>query len=149
MKPAKACLPAAVSLLAARDHSERELRRKLLRRYEAAEIDAAIAVLRARGYLNDEALTRRLAERYIEEGEHGRLGIRHRLEVRGLPSAAIDAALAGFDGNAEYDRASRLASRRFPEMSKAEAVKVGRFLASRGFSGETVMAVLRRMYGYD
>jgi regulatory protein len=149
MKPTKACLPAAVSLLAARDHSEEELRRKLLRRYGAEEIDAAVVVLRARGYLNDAALTRRLAERYIEEGEHGRLGIRHRLERRGLPSVAIEAALAGFGGDAEYDRAAKLAGRRFPDGSKAEAVKVGRFLAGRGFSGETVMAVLRRMYDYD
>jgi regulatory protein len=149
MASSKACLPEAVKLLAIRDHSEQELRRKLLRHYGEEETDAAIAVLKARGYLNDEALAGRLAARCIDDGQHGRLGIRRRLLERGLPKAAIDAALAGYDPAADYDRAAALAARKFPEGSAADAPKVGRFLAARGFDGETVLAVLRRLYGYD
>ena len=145
----KACLPAAVKLLAAHDHSEQELRRKLLRRYDPEETDAAIAVLKARGYLNDAALAGRLTARCIEDGQHGRLGIRRRLMERGLPKALIDTALAGYDAAADYDRAASLAARKFPEGGAADAPKVGRFLAARGFDGETVLAVLRRLYGYD
>jgi len=149
MASSKACLPAAVKLLAGRDHSEQELRRKLLRRYDAAEIDAAIAILKARGYLDDDALAGRLAARCIDDGQHGRHGIRRRLLERGLPKAAIDAALAGYDADADYDRAAALAARKFPEGEAADATRVGRFLAARGFDGETVLAVLRRLYGYD
>lgn len=149
MASSKACLPAAVKLLAVRDHSEQELRRKLLRRYTPEEIDAAIAILKARGYLNDEALAGRLAARCIDDGQHGRLGIRRRLMERGLPKAMIDDALAGYDPAADYERAAALAARKFPEGEAADAPKVGRFLAARGFDGETVLAVLRRLYGYD
>ncbi len=145
----RACLPAAVKLLAARDHSEQELRRKLLRCYGEEEIAAAVAVLKARGYLDDDALVGRLAAKCIEDGQHGRLGIRRRLMERGLPKAAIDAALAGYDLAADYDRAAALAARRFPDGTAADAPKVGRFLAARGFDGETVLAVLRQVYGYD
>ncbi|MDR7865542.1 MAG: regulatory protein RecX [Sporomusaceae bacterium] len=145
----KACLPAAVKLLAARDHSEQELRRKLLRRYDPEETDAAIAVLKARGYLNDAALAGRLAAKCIDDGQHGRLGIRRRLIERGLPKTLVDTALAGYDPAADYDRAATLAARKFPEGEAADAPKVGRFLAARGFDGETVLAVLRRFYGYD
>ncbi|MDT8901375.1 regulatory protein RecX [Anaeroselena agilis] len=147
--PSRACLPAAVKLLAARDHSEQELRRKLLRRYGGEETDAALAVLKARGYLNDDYLAGRLAARYIEDGQHGRLGIRRRLMERGLSKTAVDAALAGYDPSGEYDRAIALAARRFPRATAADAPKVGRFLAARGFDGETVLAVLRHAYGYD
>ncbi len=149
MASSKACLPAAVKLLAVRDHSEGELRRKLLRRYDAAEIDAAITVLRARGYLDDDALARRMAAKYMDEGLHSRHGIRRRLLERGLPKAAVDAALAGYDSGADYDRAAALAARKFPGGEAADAARVGRFLAARGFDGETVLAVLRHLYGYD
>jgi regulatory protein len=148
MAPSKGCLPAAVKLLAARDHSEQDLRRKLRRSYGEAEIEEAVSVLRTRGYLDDAALARRLAARYIEEGQYGRLGIRARLGKQGLPSAAVDAALTGFSDASEYAPAAALVNRRFPRKTPADAPKAGRFLAVRGFSAETIMTVLGRIFDY-
>lgn len=145
----KGCLPAAVKFLAARDHSEQELRRKLLRRYDAAEIDAAITTLKNRGYLDDSALAGRLAARYIEDGEYGRFGIRVRLTGKGLPAAAVDAALAGYDVSAEYERAAALAKRQFRAATAADIPRVGRFLAARGFAADTVTKVLARIFDYS
>jgi regulatory protein len=145
----KGCLPAAVKLLANRDHSERELRQKLLRRYGAAEIDDAVAVLKARHYLDDAALTCRLAARYANDGQHGVWGIRAKLLERGLPAAAIDAALAGLDAACEYEWAAALCRQRFPAAQAGELPKIGRFLAARGFAAETITALFGRLYGYD
>ncbi len=145
----KGCLPAAVKLLAGRDHSEQELRRKLCRRFAAAEIDAAVAVLKDRRYLDDAALTGRLAARYAADGQHGVYGIRAKLLARGLPAAAIDAALAGYDATCEYGWAAALCRKRFPAAQTGDLPKIGRFLAARGFAVETVTAVVGRVYGYD
>ncbi len=145
----KACLPAAVKLLAARDHSEQELRRKLLRRYDAAEIDAAVAVLKTRHYLDDTALTGRLAARYAAGGQHGLYGIKAKLREHGLPAAAIDAALAGYDAAREYEWAAALCRKRFTDAAAGDIPKAGRFLAARGFAAETITRVLRNMYDYD
>ncbi len=148
MAPSKGCLPAAVKFLATRDHSEQELRRKLGRSYDREEIDAAVAVLKARGYLDDAALTRRLAARYIEEGQYGRLGIRARLEGRGLPPAAVDAALEEFTDTRECELAVALIGRRFPQATAADIPKAGRFLAARGFAADTITTALGRVFGY-
>jgi regulatory protein len=148
MPPNKGCLPAAVKFLAARDHSEQDLRRKLLRRYDAAETDAAIAVLKARGYLDDRALAHRLAARYVEEGQYGRRGIQARLTGRGLPADAVDAALAGYDAAGEYERAAALIRRQFRTAKANDTARAGRFLAARGFAAETITALLSRVFGY-
>ncbi len=148
MATSKGCLPTAVKLLAARDHSEHDLRRKLSRRFDEADIDAAVAILKTRGYLDDAALARRQASRYIADGGHGRIGIIARLEGRGLPAEAIDAALAGYDTDGEYERAAALVKRQFPWAAVADAPKVGRFLAARGFAAETITTLLGRVFDY-
>lgn len=152
MAPSKACLPAAVKLLAGRDYSERELRQKLTRQgHDQAAIAAAIAVLRGRGYLDDAALTRHLVARYRADAQYGRAGIRARLLRRGLSAADIAAAMRDCGEWDEYSCALRLSMSRFPAAAADDAPRVGRFLASRGFAGETVLRVLRTQchYGGD
>ena len=144
----KGCLPTAVKFLAVRDHSEQDLRRKLFRRFDAAEIDAAIAILKSRGYLDDASLAGRLAARYIEDGEYGRFGIKVRLTGKGLPADAVDAALAGYGADAEFERAAALVRRQFRAATAADVPRVGRFLAARGFSVDTIKKVLSRGFGY-
>lgn len=144
----KACLPTAVKLLAARDHSEHELRAKLVRRYDEAEIDAALATLRSRGYLDDAALAARLAAQLLESGQYGLRGIEDRLLRRGFPTAVVETAVSAFPESDEYPRAAALARRHFPAAGRDDIPKVARFLASRGFAAETVLLVLEKVYRF-
>lgn len=157
----------AVALLAQRDHSELELRRKLLRvleRSDAAvmgassssaddvpalhlrQIDEVIVWLRASDYLNE--------ERFIESRVRARAArsgmsrIRAELVQLGLvlPPQMASALKAG-----ELERAQTLWSRRFgqPARDLRERARQARFLTARGFSPEVVARVLRGLPGDD
>ena len=145
----KGCLPAAVKLLAARDHTEHELRVKLARRYDEAEIDAALATLRNRGYLDDAALAARLATQLLESGQYGLSGIEDRLLRRGFPAAVATAAVSALPEAEEYPRAAALARRHFPAAERDDILRAARFLASRGFAAETVLLVLENVYRFE
>ncbi len=158
----------AVGWLAQREHSERELRRKLLtrlRRADAAEatraasgqlpapnpvepaeaqtkVDAVIAWLIEQGYLDE--------RRFVESRVHARAArfgsarIAHELAQHGVeldPDAAL--ALRG----SEFERARAVWQRRFGGMPVAgdvrAAARQARFLAGRGFAAEVIWRVLR------
>lgn len=149
MATSKGCLPAAVKLLATRDHSERELRTKLARRFAAADIDTALDTLRTRGYLDDAGLAARLASQLQGTGKYGLNGIKARLNARGFPAAAIAAALAALDKADECPRALALARRQFPAPERGDAPRIGRFLAGRGFASAAIVRVLETLCGYE
>jgi regulatory protein len=151
----------AVTWLAQRDHSERELRGKLLRRLragpsaaeprcaldapsaeaQAAAVDEVLTWLRGRGYLDDQRFAAARAD-----GRAPRFGlarIRHELGQLGveLPAAQVEQLQA-----TELVRAMALWERRFGSAAAdpREAARQARFLAGRGFSGEVVRQVLRK-----
>jgi regulatory protein len=154
----------AIALLAQREHSEIELRRKLLRwargavagaradadadadagQHAATEVDALIAWLREHDYLSE--------ARFVESRVHarsarfGNLRIRQELAQHGL-SLPADAAQALKD--TELQRAAEVWQRKFgasraSPVSAAERARAARFLAARGFSGDVIARVMRR-----
>ena len=78
-----------IGLLAARSFPERKLRERLARRYEPAEVDAAIARLKELGMVDDAAWAERFAVDRFQRAGRGR----HRI-VRELQAKGIDAATA-------------------------------------------------------
>jgi regulatory protein len=166
-RPALSLKGRALALLAQREHSETELRRKLLRHARAesavgsagnteppschrrgvddedvtARVDAVIEWLRAHHYLSD--------ERFVESRIHarvsryGNLRIRQELAQHGL-ALATDTAQALKDS--ELERATEVWRRKFgqPAADAADRARQSRFLAHRGFSAEVIAAVLRR-----
>ena len=169
----------AIALLAQREHSEIELRRKLLRWAGAAamasaakaagaaaagpdfepdadvaqgtaehattQVDALITWLREHDYLSE--------ARFVDSRVHaraarfGNLRIRQELAQHGLNLPA-DAAQALQDN--ELQRAAEVWQRKFGRSSAlaaspAERARQARFLAARGFSGEVVARVMRRV----
>ena len=146
----------AVAWLAQRDHSERELRDKLLRwlrsaqpstaldapsaEAQAAAVDDVLTWLRGRGYLDDQRFAAARAD-----GRAPRFGlarIRHELGQLGVE---LQAAQAEQLRATELVRAMALWERRFgsPAADSREAARQARFLAGRGFSGDVVRQVLR------
>jgi regulatory protein len=151
----------ALQLLAQREQSRTELRRKLLRhaRAELAEeaasgdpdaaeagamteqrVDALLDWLEGAKYLSP--------ERFIESRVHaraaryGNLRIRQELQQHGL---ALDPAAAAALTRTELERAREVHGRRFSGVpgDAAERARRLRFLTARGFSPETVRRVLR------
>lgn len=170
--PARLSLKArALKLLAQREHSRIELRRKLLphaqafceARREAHEqatdqqapdnaepaepletpnqcLDKLLDWLQAHRYLSE--------ERFVESRVHARAArfgntrIRLELAQHGL---ALDAEQAAQLRQSELERARTLWQRRFgsPATDPAGRAKQMRFLAGRGFSGETIRRVVQ------
>lgn len=105
-----------------------------------AEVDALLDWLAERGYLSDQ----RFAEsRVLVRGRQwGQRRIEHELRQHGLALPAdTRAALQG----TELERARALWARRFgrPPADPAERARQMRFLAGRGFAGDTIRRVLR------
>ena len=149
----------ALQLLAQRDQSRLELRRKLLghaRHREAdpaagadvdpgavvAEVDALLDWLEANRFLSD--------VRFAESRVHARVQrfgvqrIRGELAQHGVAlSPELAASLAG----SEIERAAAVRARRFAALpgNAAERAAQSRFLLGRGFSPELVQRLMRRL----
>lgn len=133
-----------MELLAAREHAQAELARKLRRRgFPAPAVERALAELAGEGLLCDE----RFAEAYVRrraEAGIGPLRIRHELHERGVEAALAARLLAAGGGDWEA-RAARTREKRFGPARPAERrewLRQARFLEYRGFSAEQIRRVL-------
>lgn len=157
MKPRLSLKGRALQLLAQREHSRLELRRKLLRRLRddarrddvgeqgspadrQAEVEAVLDWLQAQRYLSD--------ERFVESRVHarasrfGNLRIHQELSQHGVE---LTPAIAGELRGSERARAHEVQQRKFGSLpvTPADRARQARFLAGRGFSAEVVWQVLR------
>jgi regulatory protein len=159
----------AIALLAQREQSEPELRRKLLRwaRAErvspagagadgsqaaepdaaevaaqvAARVDTLIAWLREHDYLSEARFVD--SRVHARASRYGNLRIRQELAQHGL---AMPAETAQALKDSELQRAAEVWRRKFgaPATTPAGRARQARFLAARGFSGEVITRVMRR-----
>ena len=139
---------AAVRLLARREHSRRELERKLGQRGHAHElIDDVVDGLVAAGLQSDERFTESFVRSAIARGQ-GPLKIRARLTERGIDDAMVSAALDR-DGD-WWKLASSAVAKRFgptPPADRSAWAKRARFLAGRGFPSDVAACVIGDLDG--
>lgn len=138
-------LQRALGLLVRREHSRKELERKLKARgIEPEAVDAAVSRLAAEGWQDDT----RFAETMVRNranGGYGPLHIRAELGTHGLDSAQIEAAMATFEGD-WAENARDLVRRRFGENGPEELPQRRRaadMLARRGFDGSCIRNATR------
>lgn len=136
----------ALALLVRREHSRKELARKLAERgVEREAATAAVEKLTGDGWQSDARFAEMLVRTRVAHGQ-GPLRIRAELGTHGLDSGTIDAAMAAFDGDWRQ-AAHDLARRRFGlDLARADGAlrrKAADFLYRRGFDGDTVRAALR------
>jgi regulatory protein len=138
-------LQRALGLLVRREHSRKELGRKLKARgLDADAVDAAVSRLADEGWQNDT----RFAEAVVRNrsnGGYGPLHIRAELGTHGLDSDAIEAALAKFEGD-WAENARDLVCRRFGPDGPQELPqrrKAADLLARRGFDGGCIRSATR------
>lgn len=133
----------ALKLLAAREHSRRELERKLApHETEPGQLKTALDELQARGFIDEQRVVDSLLHRRA-----GRLGagrIKQELQAKGLDAERVALAIASLKAT-EVERAREVWRRKFGELpaDAAERAKQARFLAARGFGGEVIRRVLR------
>jgi len=137
----------AVRLLGSRDHSRKELRRKLHKRFaDEGLIDEVLDGLTARNLLSDQ----RFVENYVEQRSrkgYGPLRIRAELAERGVSGELLADHLeqAAPDWGELLDLA---AERKFgdrPASDRRELARRGRFLEQRGFPIGLVRRYLDRV----
>jgi regulatory protein len=140
-----------LQILAQREHSRSELRRKLLRhaQAEAAEVEASNPTEQVEAVLDWLEANRYLCEeRFVESRVHaraarfGNLRIRQELAQHGV---ALGADTAQQLNESELARARDVWSRKFGQRAAdaAEKARQMRFLAGRGFSSEAIHRVVQ------
>lgn len=144
INPVAAARRAAMDLLARREHSGQELRRKLSRRFPAAALEQALAALAEQGLLSE----RRFVDSYVRQRSgrgYGPLRLREELRQRGVSETLISEALAADTGWDWAGLAAQLYRRRYgdaPPQDAREAAARLRFLRNRGFSSEQLRPLL-------
>ena len=157
----------ALRLLARREHSRVELRRKLLRGRASnrgeeenadaqAQVDGVIDDLVRRGLLSDLRFAEAFVRRGVDRGQ-GPLKIRAGLRGRGVADDVIDDTLT-FSDDFWLDRARAAQAKRFGDGSgptgevdldctpatRSEWSRHARFLVGRGFASDTIYRALTR-----
>lgn len=138
----------ALGLLVRREHSGRELQRKLVQRgVQADEASAAVSRLRDAGWQDDVRFACSLARSRAISG-YGPLRIRAELGTHGLAAETIAAAFDALAEAGENDWtrvAADLVRRRFGVVvgDVAKGRKAADFLIRRGFDADSVRAAVR------
>ena len=141
----------ALGLLTRREHSRKELTRKLTSRgMDAAEVESAVANLARDGWQNDARFAESLVRARVGGG-YGPARIRAELATHGLDREAIATAVDTFHGDwAEI--ASDLVRRRYGPVAAldlSQRRKAADFLIRRGFDAASVRAATRADFGQD
>ena len=159
MEPSVSLKAAALRMLAQREQSVTELRRKLLKQAlaqagegpdaadgadaqaAAARVEQLVAWLLENKYLSEERFTE--SRVHLRSARFGNLRIRHELGQHGIqlaPSMAAELALS------EAQRALAVWQRKYgePPADARERARQMRFLANRGFSPAVIAQLMRR-----
>ncbi|GAB4559930.1 MAG: recombination regulator RecX [Rhizobacter sp.] len=149
MRPRLSLKGRGLQILAQREHSRSELRRKLLAHAQKDEAEAGSAIEQVEAVLDWLQANRYLCEeRFVESRVHarasryGNLRIRQELAQHGV---ALTADTAQQLKDSELARAREVWSRKFgqPAADAAQRARQMRFLAGRGFSSEVIRQVAR------
>ena len=140
---------AAVRLLAGREHSIEELRRKLTHKgYPPQTIEPVIQKLAGKRLVSDERFTANFIHHHAKRGQ-GPVRLRAALRQQGVEDAQVEEALRAAD--VDWVRLAREVRRRkfgsAPPRSLDERAKQARFLQYRGFDAEQLRAAFREESG--
>ncbi|MEO6155770.1 MAG: regulatory protein RecX [Thermomonas sp.] len=135
----------AMGLLTRREHSRRELARKLTSRgVEPDDAHAVIDKLAKAGWQDDARFAELLVRSRANTG-HGPVRIRAELVTHAIDPGVIAVAMEGYGGD-WFHNARDLLQRRYPAALGSDRTtqrKFADFLLRRGFAIEQVMAALR------
>ena len=142
-KPSVSLRAQALRLLARREHTRLELKRKLApHAADPSELESLFEELTARGWLAEA----RVAEQVIHtrRGRFGSRRIRQELLAKGVAEEVVEAVLPQLT-DSELEAARTVWRRKFkaPPANSAERGRQVRFMQGRGFTMETILKVIR------
>jgi regulatory protein len=131
---------AAVRLLARREHSSEELKRKLVAKGHPADtVDAVVTALCSKHLVSDDRFVASFVHHHASRGQ-GPVRIRAELRQHGIADGAIDEAVRTTEP--DWTRlAGQVRARKFGSgrpATLAERAKQARFLQYRGFTAEQI-----------
>ena len=132
----------ALRLLSGREHSRAELERKLASFEEVpGSLAEALDALQAKGFISEQRVIESVLHR--RAGKLGGARLRQELQGKGLDPDLVSAALAQMQGS-EGERALAVWRKKFgvPPADAQAAARQMRFLATRGFSTDTIRRVV-------
>ncbi len=132
----------ALRLLSAREHSRAELQRKLARfEEEPGALVKVLDALEAKDFINEARVLESVVHR--RAAKLGAARIRQELQAKGLEPEAVVQAVDQLRAS-EVERAREIWRKKFgaPPADAAERGRQMRFLASRGFGGDTIHRVV-------
>ena len=133
----------ALRLLGAREHSRAELEHKLAQYEEApGALAKVLDTLQAKGFINEARVLESVVHR--RASKLGVSRIKQELQAKGLEPHAVAEAVGQLRAT-ELERAQEIWRKKFgaPPVDASERGKQMRFLASRGFGGDTIHRVVR------
>jgi len=132
----------ALRLLSQREHSRRELERKLARfEVQPGSLAAALDDLQAKGFISQERVIASVIHQ--RSGKLGAARVRQELLDKGLDPAAVANAVDQLR-QTELERAHVVWQKKFgtPPADAGERARQSRFLSARGFSGQVIQRLL-------
>jgi regulatory protein len=141
------CLSKAYRFLSYRPRSEKEMREKLLEKYDPEIVDEAIEKLREYKYVDDAEFSRIWAE--SRKSGHSARAISFELQKKGISKEIIESTIESLDKESEYQAAIDLVKNKskYQNLSKEDAYKkVGGFLSRRGYSYDIIKKVISELY---
>jgi regulatory protein len=138
----------ALKLIARRPRSETEVRDNLKKHGVLPElIDAEIARLRESGLLNDDAFAKLWVENRAAFRPRSKRALQVELKRKGVPPAAMKAALAEVNDAEAAHRLATQRARRLSALPREEfRRKLASYLARRGFDYDTVGPLVERAW---
>lgn len=133
----------ALAMLARREHTRAEMRRKLSPHCESPEqVEQLLEALVARGWLSEARFAESRANALVRK--FGSRKIEYDLRNRGVPAEVVEQTLERMLAQ-EMENCRAVWQRKFGVLPRgaAERGRQMRFLAGRGFSAETVRQVLK------
>jgi len=133
----------ALRLLSQREHSRKELERKL-RPFEEVpgELAAALDFLQAKDFINERRVVASVVNR--RASKLGAMRVQQELQAKGIDGQVIQEAVRGMR-ETELERAQEIWRKKFgaPALDAHARVKQIRFLIGRGFASEVVRRVVQ------
>lgn len=147
----------ALSFLARRFHSERELLIKLKQKsYEERLIKLVLNELREKSFIDDQVFANHFVEEKLKKKRWGKNKIRSALFSKGVSASIIDEVLKSFDSEVDQNEAALgLAKKKFEKLKLRESderklkQKIISFLLSRGFDYEVSSEVVSKIIKSD
>lgn len=140
------CLEKAYRFLSFRPRSEKEIREKLLEKFDEKTVEEAIKKLKEYNLINDLEFSRMWVN--SRSGGRSARALGFELKKKGIEKSVIESAVESVTKEVELENALRLveSKSKYRGLEKNEAYKkIGGFLARRGYSYEIIKKVLEKI----